>query len=159
MGVDQGAKFLYSVGNLSPVELNALLSRRCRLFSPTERKPRIAVDANLLAFRLFALSGNVLTDPAALAERVLEFVSCFIGLGVDVLVVCDGPHRHHSKKATISRRTERHQLRVDCLGLKATLSRLNFQFGVRHLRDSMYAFLLRGRKLPRDHANFCCTPY
>jgi hypothetical protein len=78
-------------------------------------RPCIDIDANLLAHK-FNGGKDVVEEIIAFATAVSTKEN------LDVAIVCDGPVRHHSKRATTKRNAEREKFR-----LKAPFSKLRLQ--------------------------------
>jgi hypothetical protein len=108
MGVQTGKDLLNS--NASALTLDELVTvLRHRADFRGAHHPTIMFDCNWLARKL-GKGGN--RDPIPFITMLAE---AFVTRNVNIHLVCDGPTRHHSKKATFDRLRGSEQARVDTI--------------------------------------------
>lgn len=66
----------------------------------TRERPSVAIDANLLGYLFLQRSCGAIGGIRIVCQT-------FTSNGIDVVLVADGPNRHHSKRATIERSAQR----------------------------------------------------
>lgn len=82
----------------------------------SRQRPRIGIDANFVGFKHIDSSlGPVAFLQAVICTFTRHDVNC------DVVVICDGPNRHHSKRATIERKANRERQRISLIEVRNKL--------------------------------------
>jgi hypothetical protein len=84
------------------------------------QRPCIAIDANQIGY-------THATGPFGAVNAVTFLGEHFARNGIDVIVVCDGPDRHHSKRASVLREGERERCRIQLNQHRTELTRMILQ--------------------------------
>ena len=114
MGVKNGHALLYSIKNLSFSDI-CVISRYRNTLCYIKNKSRnsktiIDIDASWLAFQ-----ANKSSTPA---QFVVSICLLFAREGFEVVVVCDGKTRHHSKRSTIGRSFTNHSNKIELFWMR-----------------------------------------
>jgi len=119
MGVSNGSDLIYTADKLSLSQL-ATIARARNNEHGKRIRPCIDIDANLLAHKLNGGKEDIVKELIAFATAVTKE-------NLDVAIVCDGPVRDHSKRATTKRAAEREKFRLKALFSKLRLQQLRSQ--------------------------------
>ena len=103
MGVSNGSDLIYTADKLSLSQL-ATIARARNNEHGKRIRPCIDIDANLLAHKLNGGKEDIVKELIAFATAVTKEK-------LDVAIVCDGPVRDHSKRATTKSAAERERER------------------------------------------------
>ena len=79
------------------------------------RKPSLDIDANNIGYKFLGYANGEAGCLFQLAEILSE-------VGIDITFVADPPYRHHSKRATIERKSKVERARLKCMDLQRELA-------------------------------------
>ena len=121
MGVAKAHDNTHSIDDLSKDQLINIIKQRyekCSIKKQYRNKPIVDIDASWIVRKAYDQSKE---------DRInYLFNICFILIkeNIDVLIICDGPDRHHSKRATIRRAAEVQKNKIKLILNKTKLARL-----------------------------------
>lgn len=102
---------------------NVLFQYRCnkiRYGITKSSKPIVFVDASLI---IRSLSCCIRSR----VPQLIRICCCFSRAGFNVVVVCDGEHRHHSKRSTMKRAASVLTNKINYMKIKSSLQSLRHQ--------------------------------
>ena len=121
MGLQSGGKCIYKSKPISLGDLYKVLEDRrdSRLTTndTSKRKPSLDIDANNIGFVFLSKAAGPMGSLFQVALILAE-------AGIDITLVADPPSRHHSKRASIKRRSNIERARLECIDLQAQLAAL-----------------------------------
>ena len=124
-GIRGGRHCIYTSSPIDAKELFLVLDDRRKKSAPSvpdsdaapaRDKPAIDIDASQVAYRFRRSSGGS-------AGFIVRLAVALARCGIDVTIVGDPPHRHHSKRATIDRIAKCERARLHCITHQAELAR------------------------------------
>lgn len=130
MGLKNSISYLYGLKKLSFLQLLEIARYQSMNNNNTNetRKPYFDFDCSWIVRKRMCI--DVLSSVA----YVLSLASCFSKEGIDVLLVCDGTVRHHSKRAIVHRKAAVQRKKVDLIISKGEIIQLSHE---RQSTDSM----------------------
>jgi hypothetical protein len=123
MGIQGSSQILYRSIGLEFQNVVAVIEERYRVAKDDDesttgqQRPCIAIDANQIGY-------TPATGPFGAVNVVTFLGEHFARNGIDVILVCDGPDRHHSKRATVLREAERERCRIQLNQNRTELRRI-----------------------------------
>lgn len=119
MGIQGADQILYRSIELEFQHVVAVIEEQYRLAKDTcgRQRPCLAIDANQIGY-------THLTGPFGAVNAVTFLGEQFARTGIDVIAVCDGPDRHHSKRATALREADRERCRIQLNQDRIELARI-----------------------------------
>ena len=100
MGIKCGHAATHSITGLSINQIFAIANQRSRTYHAVDippSSPTIDIDASWVVRSKTSISANNKVG------YLIRLSLCFAKAGFNVVIVCDGDARHHSKRATTSR--------------------------------------------------------
>jgi hypothetical protein len=123
MGIKYAHKYTYSINGLSLDQLYIIASNRFKQnqnndeISSSRRRLRPSIDIDVSwVIRGFA-KGNV----ECRVGTLLRIATAFTDVGFYVKLVCDGILRHHSKRATIKRKSDQQKKKIELVLRKSQM--------------------------------------